>query len=106
MRIGACLISITLVVLSSCVSDSRSYTITSSEHYRDEQAQYPEKIRFTIKHGRSIIVAECDAGDPRNYCCVLEVGRSSQFERGRALDFLSTEKPVHAVLAVESGTLH
>src|SRR6266436_569950 len=102
MRIGACLISATLVVLSSCVSDSYSYTITSSQHYRDEQALYPEKIRFTIKRGRSIIVAECDVGDRLNHCGALEVGRSYQFERGRELDFLSTEKPIHAVLSVES----
>jgi hypothetical protein len=97
--------SATLVVLSSCSLDGRSYTITGSQHYRDEQALYREKIRFTIKHGRSIVVAECDVGDQFNHCGALEVGRRYQFERGRELDFLMTEKPVHAVLSVESESL-
>jgi len=81
------------------------YTITSSKYYRDEEDFYPEKIQFTIKHGNSTITASCDAGDPRNHCRELQVGLHYRFERNKALDFLSTEKPVHAILAVQSETL-
>jgi hypothetical protein len=92
--------------LDSMKVNSR-YLVVSAVHYTKKYAAFPEEqeeIRFTLKHGKTTIVAHCQTWDIKNNCAQLEVGREYEMKPDRRFSTLLIEDR-HIVLAVEKETL-
>jgi nitrate/nitrite-specific signal transduction histidine kinase len=85
------------------------YLVLSAAHYTRKYSAFPneekEEILFTLRHGKTTIVAHCQAWDVNNNCAELKVGQDYEMKRaGRGFDTLSTDDR-HIVLAIEKETL-
>jgi hypothetical protein len=93
--------------LDSMKVNSR-YLVVSAVHYKKKYTASPdeerEEIRFTLKHGKTTIIANCQTWDVKNNCAQLEVGREYEMKPDRRFSTLLIEDR-HIVLAVEKETL-
>jgi hypothetical protein len=84
------------------------YLVVSAVHYTRKYTAFPdeerEEIRFTLKHGKTTIIAHCQMWDIKNNCAQLEVGRDYEMKPDRRFSTLLIEDR-HIVLAVEKETL-
>jgi hypothetical protein len=85
------------------------YLIVSAVHYTKKYLAFPDEekdeILFTLRHGRTTIVAHCQTWDVKNNCAQLKVGQDYEMKReGQGFDTLSIDDR-HIVLAVEKETL-
>jgi hypothetical protein len=85
------------------------YLVVSAVHYTKKYSAFPdeekEEIRFTLRHGKTTIVAHCQTWDITNNCAELKVGQDYEMKReGQGFETLSIDDR-HIVLAIEKETL-
>lgn len=89
------------------IKASGRYLVISAVHYKKKYTVFPneerEEIRFTLKHGKTTIIANCQMWDIKNNCAQLEVGRDYEMKPDRRFSTLLIEDR-HIILAVEKET--
>ena len=85
------------------------YLVVSAVHYTKKYSAFPndekDEILFTLRHGKTTIVARCQTWDIKNNCAQLKVGQDYEMKRqGEGFDTLSIDDR-NIVLAVEKETL-
>lgn len=82
------------------------YLVVSKEKYMKKYPAFEEpreEIRFTLRHGKTTILARCQEWDTKNNCSQLEVGKEYEMKRDQGtVDFLGTKD---ITLSVEKETL-
>jgi hypothetical protein len=102
-------------VLTGCgtvgvVKPNDKYLLMSKAHYAKKYSAFEEEkqeIRYTLKHGKTLIVAKCQMWDVNNHCANLEVGHEYEMKRdgtGLKIEFLSI-KEQDITLEIEKETL-
>jgi hypothetical protein len=83
------------------------YVVISAVHYTKKYSAFPDEekdeILFTLRHGKTTIVAHCQEWDIKNNCAQLEVGRDYEMKRTRRISDQLSIDGEQIVLGVEKG---